>query len=120
MSDKEHKEFNESVLRQLCEEASKTLPTVDPSAAWEPKAEIVLNHLKNKVIGFCGVPEGFNFQNVSGFPRYSQLVSEIVGIIDFDVVQEHGSYKFFYKAPIVMQYVIDIIGVRELATGTTN
>jgi threonine synthase len=61
MSHKEHKEFNESVLRHLCEEAGKTLPAVDPSAAWETKAEIVLSHLKNKGGRFLRRPKRIQF-----------------------------------------------------------
>jgi hypothetical protein len=110
MSHKDHKEFTSSVFRQLCEDAGNTLPDVDKNSSWEAKAEIVLDHLKKKVINFCGVEEGFGYEDVSGFPRYVQLISEIVDIVDFDMVHQHGPFRFFRKGPIVMQYVIDTIG----------
>lgn len=99
MAHKEHKEFTSSVFRQLCEEARNTLHGIDKDASWEVQAEIVLEHLKNRVIDFCGVEEGFGFEDVSGFPRYVQFISEIVDIVDFDIVHQHGPFRFFRKAP---------------------
>ncbi|HEX8177226.1 MAG TPA: hypothetical protein VF543_19210 [Pyrinomonadaceae bacterium] len=112
MTHKEHKEFTASVFRQLCDDARKSLPDIDANAAWETKAEIVLDHLKKKVIDFCGVEVGFGFEDVSGFPRYVQLLSEVVDIVDFDMVHQHGPFRFFRKGPIAMQYVVDAIGER--------
>jgi hypothetical protein len=97
----------------LCEDARNTLPDFDRGTAWETQAEVVLEHLKNKLIDFCGVDEGFGFEDVGGFPRYVQLGSEIADIVDFDIVHLHGPFRFFRKGPIIMQYVIDPIGKRE-------
>ena len=112
MTHKEHKEFTSSIFRQLCDDARNSLPEIDANAAWETKAEIAFDHLKNKVIDFCGIEEGFGFEDVSGFPRYVQLLSEIVDIVDFDIVHQHGPFRFFRKGPIAMQYVIDSVGER--------
>jgi hypothetical protein len=110
MAHKEHKPFTSSVFRELCKEARNTLPTVNANAPWETRAEEVLEHLKTHLIDFCGVEEGFGFENVNGFPSYVQRFSEIVDVVDFDLVHEHGPFNFFRKGPIVMQYVVDTIG----------
>lgn len=113
MAHKEHKTFSSSVLRELCDQASLDLPVAAKveSAAWETRAEAALEHLKTKVIDFCGVEQGFGFRNVNRLPRYAQLAYEIIDIIDADIVAEqHGSFIFFWKEPIIVDYLKKAVG----------
>lgn len=107
MTHKEHKQFNETVFKQLCNEARKDLPEIvkDTQVDWESKHVSVLEHLLAKVREFCGVEEGFKFEDLSGYPRSLQLKQEIIGIVDFDSVHEHPTSVFFYKQPIIEDYV---------------
>src|SRR5947209_5537474 len=112
MAHKEHKKFSSSVLREICNEALLDLPAAakDESANWEARAEAALEHLKNKIIDFCGVEHGFGFRNVSRLPRYAQLVYEIIDIVDADIVAEqHGGFVFFWKEPKIADYLKEAV-----------
>jgi hypothetical protein len=112
MAHKEHKQFNETVFKQLCDKAHEELPEIvrDAHADWETKHIAVLEHLLAKVRDFCGVEEGFKFEDLTGYPRSIQLKQEIIGIVDFDSVHEHPTSVFFYKQPIIEEHVRKAIG----------
>ena len=112
MTHKEHKQFNETVFKQLCDEAREALPEIamDVQADWETRQVAVLEHLLAKVRDFCGVEEGFKFEDLTGYPRSIQLKQEIIGIVDFDSIHEHQTSVFFYKQPIIDEYVKKAIG----------
>jgi hypothetical protein len=109
-----HKEFSSSVLKEICQKALESLPTIDTDLPWERKAELALEHLENKVVGFCGVEQRFGFLDrsleIRGFPRFALLLYEVAEIIQFDVMNHHGSYTPFQKGEIISKYVVDAIG----------
>ncbi len=109
---KEHKEFNEAVFKDLCRRAIEDLPeeVKHSQAKWEQKQVMVLEHLLAKVRDFCGVEEGFKFDDLTGFPRSMHIKQEIIGIVDFDSIHEHTSGVFFRKQPIIEDYVKRAIG----------
>jgi hypothetical protein len=112
MVHKEHKPFNETVFKALCQRASEDLPETvkDAQFDWETRHVAALEHLLAIVQDFCGIAEGFKFQDLSGFPRSIQLKQEIIGIVDFDSVHEHPTSVFFLKQPIIEEYVRETIG----------
>ena len=112
MAHQQHKQFNETVFKGLCNEARKELPEIvkDAQVDWETKHVAVLEHLLAKVQDFCGVEEGFKFEDLTGYPRSIQLKQEIIGLVDFDSVHEHPTSVFFYKQPIIEEYVREAIG----------
>ncbi|MGI9106961.1 MAG: hypothetical protein ACR2G4_12015 [Pyrinomonadaceae bacterium] len=115
MAHKEHPQFNETVFKQLCNKALAELPEIakDVHVDWETKHVAVLEHLLAKVRDFCGVEEGFKFEDLTGYPRSTQLKQEIIGIVDFDSVHEHPTSVFFYKQPIIEEYVKKAIGAES-------
>ncbi|MEK6279528.1 MAG: hypothetical protein AABN95_04170 [Acidobacteriota bacterium] len=111
---KEHKQFTEAVFKQLCERAEKDLPDTARNSEidWETRQVAVLEHLLSKVQNFCGLEEGFRFDDLSAYPRTTQIKQQIIGIVDFDLVHEHPTMGFFYKQPIIEDYVRKAIGER--------
>jgi hypothetical protein len=114
MVHKDHKQFTEAVFKQLCERAKQDLPDTARNSEedWETKEVAVLEHLLAEVRNFCGLEEGFKFDNLSSYPRSIQLKQQIIGIVDFDLVQEHPTMVFFYKQPIIEEYVRKAIGAK--------
>jgi hypothetical protein len=112
MTHKEHKEFNATVFKQLCDEVLENLPVVakDESINWEIRHVAVLERLLEKVRNYCGVYEGFIMGDLKGYPLSLQLKQKIIGIVDFDSVHEHPSSVFFYKQPIIEDFVTRAIG----------
>jgi hypothetical protein len=112
MVHKEHKQFSERVFEQLCNQAREELPEIthDPKVDWETKHVAVLEHLLAKVRDFCGVVDGFRLEDLTGYSRSIQLKQEIIGLVDFDSVHEHQTSVFFYKQPIIEEYVRKAIG----------
>ena len=107
MAHKEHKPFDETVFKQLCLKAMEGIHAVvkDTQVDWETKEVAVLEHLLATVRDFCGVEYGFKFDDLTSYPRSIQLKQEIIGIVDFDSVHEHPTSVFFYKQPIIEEYV---------------
>ena len=112
MAHKEHKPFDETVFEALCQKASEDLPEIvkDTEVDWEIKQVKILEHLLVTVRDFCGIGEGFKFDDLSSYPRSIQLKQEIIGIVDFDSVHEHPTSAFFHKQPIIEEYVRKAIG----------
>lgn len=112
MAHKEHKPFNATVFKALCQKASEDLPEIVKTTTgdWETRQVKVLEHLLAIVRDFCGVGEGFKFDDLSSYPRSIQLKQEIIGIVDFDSVHEHPTSVFFRKQPIIEEYVRNAIG----------
>ena len=111
MAHKEHKPFNETVFKALCQRASENLPEIvkDTEVDWETKHVAALEHLLAMVQDFCGIGEGFRFDDLSSYPRSIQLKQEIIGIVDFDSVHEHPTSVFFHKLPIIEEYIREAI-----------
>jgi len=114
MEHKAHREFNEDVFRQVCNEALEDLPAVagDERVDWETKHIAVLEHLLRKIRGFCGVYE-VTIRDLTGIPRSSQLRQEIIDVIEHDSLTKHQTSSFFHKAPIVEEYVQKAIGTES-------
>jgi|SRR6185437_11820447 len=107
MTHKDHKPFNEMVFRRLCQKASEEMPenVQDAQVDREKQQVAFLEHLLATVREFCGVENGFKFDDLSRYPRSIQLKQEIIGIVDFDSVHEHPMSVFFYKQPIIEEYI---------------
>jgi hypothetical protein len=112
MTHKEHKDFNATVFKQLCDEVLEDLPDVamDEQVDWEIRHVAVLERLLKRVRDYCGVYEGFKMEDLRGYPLSLQLKQKIIGIVDFDSVHEHTSSVFFYKQPIIEEFVARAIG----------
>jgi hypothetical protein len=112
MAHKTHKQFDEVVFTQLCNkslrEVSETLKA--SQVDWETKQIAFLEHLLKKVQEFCGVEEGFKFEDLTEYPQSVQIKQKIIGIVDFDSVHEHSTMVFFYKQPIIEEYIRKAIG----------
>ncbi|HXQ33778.1 MAG TPA: hypothetical protein VN843_07190 [Anaerolineales bacterium] len=107
---KDHKEFRSSVFRAICDDCLKDLPEAakDANASWEARAENALEHLLNKVVTFCGVESGFVYigeEAKKRLPRYAQLAYTIIDIVDFDSIHYHAGFYFFWKEPIIRDYL---------------
>jgi hypothetical protein len=112
MAHKKHKQFDEAVFTELCNNSLKELSeTVKASQVdWETKQVAFLEYLLKKVQEFCGVEEGFRFEDLTGYPQSVQIKQKIIGIVDFDSVHEHPTMVFFYKQPIIEEYIKKAIG----------
>jgi hypothetical protein len=112
MAHQQHKQFTETVFKELCDKALEELPEIakDAQVDWETKHVAVLEHLLAMVRDFCGVEEGFKFEDLTSYPRSIQLKQEIIGLVDFDSVHEHPTSVFFYKQPLIEEYVRKAIG----------
>ena len=112
MTHKEHKEFDASVFKQLCNEVLEDLADVakDEQNDWEIRHTAVLEQLLKRVRDYCGVYEGFKMEDLRGYPLSLQLKQKIIGIVDFDSVHEHPCSVFFYKQPIIDELVTQAIG----------
>lgn len=107
MTHKDHKPFNEMVFRRLCQKASEEMHEIvkDPQVDREKMQVAFLEYLLATIRDFCGVENGFKFDDLSSYPRSVQLKQEIIGIVDFDSVHEHPTSRFFYKQPIIEEYL---------------
>jgi hypothetical protein len=112
MTHKEHKAFNATVFKQLCDEVLEDLPDVakDGQLDWEIRHIAVLEQLLKSVCDYCGVYDGFKMEDLRAYPLSLQLKQKIIGIVDFDSVHEHASSAFFYKQPIIEEFVTRAIG----------
>jgi hypothetical protein len=112
MAHKEHKDFNATVFKQLCDEVLENLSDVakNDQVDWEIRHIAVLEQLLKRVRDYCGVYEGFKMEDLRGYPLSLQLKQKIIGIVDFDSVHEHASSVFFYKQPIIEEFVVQAIG----------
>jgi hypothetical protein len=108
----EHKEFSSGVLKEVCNKALETLPAINENETWEKKAEIALEHLKTRVLEFCGVEQHLFYDEkyVNKLPRFARLIFEIADLIDFDVIHHHGPFTPFRKGEIISKYVVDAVG----------
>ena len=112
MPHKEHEDFSAAVFKQLCDEVLEYLPDIakDEQVDWEIRHIAVLELLLKRVSDYCGVYEGFKMEVLRGYPVSLQLKQKIIGIVDFDSVHEHSNSVFFYKQPIIEEFVEQAIG----------
>lgn len=73
MTHKDHKPFNEMVFRRLCQKASEEVPEIVKNVDREKQQVAFLEHLLATVRDFCGVENGFKFDDLSHYPRSLQL-----------------------------------------------
>jgi hypothetical protein len=105
--------FGDWILRGLCSDALRDLPATatDESATWEVRAEAALERLKKGVIEFCEDGSVIEFRTISRFPRYAQLVYEIVDMVNADIAADTPEhFTFYFKEPIIADYLREAVG----------